>query len=270
MNSFTVTAAFTLTIILLKIQSTVSGTFKVLSPDTPIIVSFGETAILPCYLSPYTNAEDMMERWFRSKFSFTVHLYQNRKNNDLQIPKYQNRTYFNTSLIAVGKVSLSIHSITPSDEGSYTCLFQSLSFYDAADLELKVSALGSEPTIYIEDHQDGHLRAVCTSYGWSVIYWKDDNEHIIHPLSKENSQNALGLYDVEMILPLDSKSNSRLSCIIKHGFLEQEVETSIRVAGKHVNENHCFLQEIESLTANLGDVSQEKGKPAFILLLNQI
>lgn len=132
--------------------------FKVLSPDTPIIVSLGETAVLPCYLSPSTNAEDMMVRWFRSKFSFTVHLYQNRKNIGLQIPKYQNRTSFNTSLIADGKVSLSIHSIAPSDEGSYTCLFQSLSFYDAADLELKVSGMWNHFTIIFTVVQEQCIR----------------------------------------------------------------------------------------------------------------
>lgn len=248
MTPITVAAAFKVTIILLEVQTTVSEIFKVLSPDTPIIVSLGETAVLPCYLSPSTNAEDMMVRWFRSKFSFTVHLYQNRKNIGLQIPKYQNRTSFNTSLIADGKVSLSIHSIAPSDEGSYTCLFQSLSFYDAADLELKVSALGSGPTIFIEEHQDGHLRAVCKSYGWypkPVVYWKDENEHIIHPLTVAQSQNALSLFDVEMILALDSKSNRRLSCVIRHGFLEQELKSTIQIADPmFLRVSRCVISRI--------------------------
>ncbi|MEE6490714.1 hypothetical protein FKM82_015972 [Ascaphus truei] len=233
MTTFIVTAALKLSIIVSQFRGSLSESFKVVSPEASVIVSWGETAVLPCHLSPSTSAKDMTVRWFRSKFSFTVHLYQNGKSIDYQISEYQGRTELDTSLISNGEVSLSIHNITASDEGWYTCLFQSVTFYDAADLQLKVSAFGSDPYIYVEDNHDGSLRAVCKSNGWyprPEVLWRDHNEYSIQSSAEVQVQNGEGLFDIEILLLLNATSINKVSCVIRHSVLEQEKKSTIYIS----------------------------------------
>uniref|UniRef100_A0A8C3XR64 Ig-like domain-containing protein n=1 Tax=Chelydra serpentina TaxID=8475 RepID=A0A8C3XR64_CHESE len=122
----------------LLVPSTVS--FKVIGPDRPIRVLVGEDALLPCHLSPSMSAESMEVRWFRSMFSAVVHLYRDGRDQDgQQIAPYRSRTKLLKDGIANGTVSLRIDNITPSDEGTYGCHFQSPTFYEEAALELEVA-----------------------------------------------------------------------------------------------------------------------------------
>uniref|UniRef100_A0A8C3T3H5 Butyrophilin subfamily 1 member A1-like n=1 Tax=Chelydra serpentina TaxID=8475 RepID=A0A8C3T3H5_CHESE len=117
-----------------------SVTFKVIGPDHPITASVGEDALLPCHLSPSMSAQEMEVRWFRSKFSEPVHLYQNGKDQaDQQIPDYQGRTELLKEGIVNGSVVLRIRNISPSDYGQFNCFFRSRNFYEDAVLELKVA-----------------------------------------------------------------------------------------------------------------------------------
>ncbi|CAM5072181.1 unnamed protein product [Eretmochelys imbricata] len=111
-----------------------------MGPDRPIRVLVGEDALLPCHLSPRMSAESMEVLWFRSTISAVVHLYRNGRDQvGQQIAPYQSRTKFLKDGIANGTVSLRIRSITPSDDGTYSCLFQSPTFYEEAVLELQVA-----------------------------------------------------------------------------------------------------------------------------------
>ncbi|KAM8921397.1 butyrophilin subfamily 2 member A2-like [Pelodytes ibericus] len=227
--------------------------FKVVGSEAPVVVSLGDTAVLPCRLSPPINAESMTVRWFRSKFSFTVHLYQNGQNVDHQISEFQGRTSFNTSQITNGEVSLSIHNITPSDEGWYTCLFQSPSFYDATDLELKVSAYGSDPYIFVNDYQDGGLWAVCKSNGWypkPVILWRDNDGQPLQSSNEVQTLNTRGLYDIEMFLILNATSMNKVSCVIRHHLLKHEEKSTIHLSETlFLRVSRCVISRILLVTS---------------------
>uniref|UniRef100_A0A8C8SL11 Ig-like domain-containing protein n=1 Tax=Pelusios castaneus TaxID=367368 RepID=A0A8C8SL11_9SAUR len=81
----------------------------------------------------------MEVRWFRSRFSTVVHVYRDGQDqNGEQIPEYRGRTEFLKDNIANGRVSLRIRDIRPSDDGQYTCFFQSGDVYEEALLELQV------------------------------------------------------------------------------------------------------------------------------------
>uniref|UniRef100_A0A674INY3 Ig-like domain-containing protein n=1 Tax=Terrapene triunguis TaxID=2587831 RepID=A0A674INY3_9SAUR len=115
--------------------------FKVIGPDHPIMVSAGEDALLPCHLFRNTSVQKMEVRWYRSKFSEPVHLYQNEKDQaEQQIPNYQGRTELLKDGIVDGSIVLRIRNITPSDHGQFICFFRSSRFYAEATLELKVTA----------------------------------------------------------------------------------------------------------------------------------
>ncbi|XP_053904668.1 myelin-oligodendrocyte glycoprotein-like isoform X1 [Malaclemys terrapin pileata] len=117
-----------------------SVNFKVIGPDHPIMASAGEDALLPCHLFRNTSAQKMEVRWYRSKFSEPIHLYQNEKDQaEQQIPNYQGRTELLKDGIVNGSVVLRIRNITPSDHGQFICFFRSSRFYAEATLELKVT-----------------------------------------------------------------------------------------------------------------------------------
>nr|XP_014435497.1 myelin-oligodendrocyte glycoprotein-like [Pelodiscus sinensis] len=116
--------------------------FTVMGPKCPIAASLGGEAVLSCHLSPRMSAESMEVRWFRSQFSAVVHLYRDGQDQfGEQMPEYRGRTELLKHNIADGKVSLRIRDIRPSDEGQYTCLFQSGDFYEEALLEVQVPDL---------------------------------------------------------------------------------------------------------------------------------
>ncbi|XP_026518570.1 butyrophilin subfamily 1 member A1-like [Terrapene carolina triunguis] len=130
---------------MLHVSTLESVNFKVIGPDHPITVSAGEDALLPCHLSPSMNAQEMEVRWFQSKDSELVHLYQDGKDQtELQISKYRDRTELLKDGIVDGRVALHIRNITPSDQGQFICFFRSPSFFGEATLELKVTVIVTE------------------------------------------------------------------------------------------------------------------------------
>uniref|UniRef100_F6RHH8 Ig-like domain-containing protein n=1 Tax=Ornithorhynchus anatinus TaxID=9258 RepID=F6RHH8_ORNAN len=132
--------------------STMFWQFSVVGPHRPILAKWGEDAELPCQLYPKTNAEHMEIRWYRSNDSRLVHLYPEGKDQESeQMPEFQGRTTLIRDAIAEGRVALRIHRVRVSDQGSYTCRFQS-SIIEEAVLELGVirKSLASvrQPVLY--------------------------------------------------------------------------------------------------------------------------
>uniref|UniRef100_K7FLG1 Ig-like domain-containing protein n=1 Tax=Pelodiscus sinensis TaxID=13735 RepID=K7FLG1_PELSI len=116
--------------------------FTVTGSECPIAASLGGEAVLSCHLSPRMSAESMEVRWFRSRFSAVVHVYRDGQDQfGEQMPEYRGRTELLKDNITDGKVSLRIRDVRPSDEGQYTCLFQSSVSHEDASLELQVAEL---------------------------------------------------------------------------------------------------------------------------------
>ncbi|XP_069930905.1 myelin-oligodendrocyte glycoprotein-like, partial [Oryctolagus cuniculus] len=67
--------------------------FQVIGPSYPMVAVLGGDATLPCSLFPPMNAEDMEMRWFHTKISEVVFVYQNgQKKNKKQMPQYAGGT----------------------------------------------------------------------------------------------------------------------------------------------------------------------------------
>lgn len=114
--------------------------FKVIVPAEPITALVGDDVVLPCHLSPETNAKNMKVRWFQNKFSSPVHLYHAGKDQDReQMPEYNGRTQLLKDGIGDGNVTLRILSIRTSDEGQYHCFVENGTYYEEGILELKVA-----------------------------------------------------------------------------------------------------------------------------------
>nr|XP_033771613.1 butyrophilin subfamily 1 member A1-like [Geotrypetes seraphini] len=139
-RTFSSLQSFILLLISHHFQIVHTERFKVIGPGQPVVAVLGENVVLPCHLDPVLSAERMQVRWFQTRFDLIVHLYENGKDrNKEQIPEYRDRTELIRKDISCGSVSLRIYNIQLDDTGSYTCFFQSDTYYEEATLELKVA-----------------------------------------------------------------------------------------------------------------------------------
>ncbi|KAG6929566.1 butyrophilin subfamily 3 member A2 [Chelydra serpentina] len=218
----------------LQVHRLASAHFTVTGPDHPITASLGGEAVLPCHLSPRMSTENMEVRWFRSWFSPVVHLYRDGQDQyGKQMLEYRGRTELLKDNITDGSVSLRIHDIQPSDDGQYTCFFQSSVSYEAALLELQVAGLGSALYISVEGHQDRGIRVVCRSSGWypePEALWNDLQGQLLPSASEKISQEANGLFQTEIAIVLTEESNQKVSCCVRNPRLNQERASTIYVA----------------------------------------
>uniref|UniRef100_A0A8C0H1Q0 Butyrophilin subfamily 1 member A1 n=1 Tax=Chelonoidis abingdonii TaxID=106734 RepID=A0A8C0H1Q0_CHEAB len=208
--------------------------FSVTGPGHPVTAIVGEAVVLPCHLSPRMSAENMEVRWFRSEFFSFVHLYQHGKDQyGKQMPEYRGRTELLKAGITDGNVSLQILNIRRSDEGQYNCFVQDGPFYEEAPLELKIAALGSNPLISVESHQDGGIRVVCQSAGWypePKVLWRDPSGQELPSLSEAKSLRGSGLFETENSIIIKERSNQNLSCWVRNTVLNQEKESTVYIA----------------------------------------
>ncbi|XP_074917477.1 LOW QUALITY PROTEIN: butyrophilin subfamily 1 member A1-like [Chelonoidis abingdonii] len=225
---------FIIFFIIITFQARTSAQFSVTGPGHPVTAIVGEAVVLPCHLSPRMSAENMEVRWFRSEFFSFVHLYQHGKDQyGKQMPEYRGRTELLKAGITDGNVSLQILNIRRSDEGQYNCFVQDGPFYEEAPLELKIAALGSNPLISVESHQDGGIRVVCQSAGWypePKVLWRDPSGQELPSLSEAKSLRGSGLFETENSIIIKERSNQNLSCWVRNTVLNQEKESTVYIA----------------------------------------
>uniref|UniRef100_M3Y7C8 Ig-like domain-containing protein n=1 Tax=Mustela putorius furo TaxID=9669 RepID=M3Y7C8_MUSPF len=129
--------------LLLLLQVPAGGSaeeFMVIGPSGPIVAVLGADVTLPCLVSPTMDVENMELRWFRSKFSEAVFIYQNqREQREEQLPQYRGRTSLVKDFLTQGEAAVRIHNVQAFDNGLYTCFFRMGIFHEEAGLELKVA-----------------------------------------------------------------------------------------------------------------------------------
>ncbi|MBN3312618.1 BT2A2 protein, partial [Atractosteus spatula] len=112
---------------------------QLVGPAAPVVVSPGEDAVLPCFLSTKESVEDLEIRWFRGDYTAPVCLYQNHQyNSETQDPAYKGRVELFSKELSRGNVSLTLRNITRSDHGRYRCMVLSGLWDDDADIYLFV------------------------------------------------------------------------------------------------------------------------------------
>ncbi|XP_042702599.2 butyrophilin subfamily 2 member A1-like isoform X2 [Chrysemys picta bellii] len=263
----------------LQVHRLVSAQFTVTGPDDPVIASLGGEAILSCHLSPRMSAENMEVRWFRSKYFEVVHLYRDGQDQyGEHMLEYQGRTELLKDDITNGRVSLRIHNIRPSDNGQYTCYFESSVSYEEAFMELQVAGLGSDPVISVEGHQDGGIRVVCRSSRWypePEAQWRDLQGKILPSASKEITPEADSLFQTEIAIVLTEESNQKVSCCVTNLRLNQKRESAISIAeilrSEMESEKETLLSEREreketlqaAMKRQKGEYEAVKGKCVF-------
>ncbi|XP_022422286.1 butyrophilin-like protein 1 isoform X1 [Delphinapterus leucas] len=205
--------------------------FFVAGPSDPIVAVLGGDTVLPCHVFPPISAEDMELRWLRSKSSEAVFIYQNRvKQDEGQMARYAGRTSLVSDFLAQEEAAVRIQRVQVSDNGLYTCFFRKGGFYKGASLELKVAGVGSAPQVRITGPEEDGVRVVCTASGWfpkPQVQWRDLSGEKFLAFSEAHSQDAEGLFSVEVALVVRDSSAGNVTCSVLNTVLGQEKAMAI-------------------------------------------
>ncbi|XP_060019917.1 butyrophilin-like protein 1 [Lagenorhynchus albirostris] len=170
-------------------------------------------------------------RWFRSKSSEAVFIYQNRvEQNEGQMARYAGRTSLVSDFLAQGEAAVRIQRVQVSDNGLYTCFFRKGGFYKEASLELKVAGVGSAPQVRITGPEEDGVRVVCTASGWfpkPQVQWRDLSGEKFPVFSEAHSQDTEGLFSVEVALVVRDSSAGNVTCSVLNTVLGQEKAMAI-------------------------------------------
>uniref|UniRef100_A0A8C9UIT3 Uncharacterized protein n=1 Tax=Spermophilus dauricus TaxID=99837 RepID=A0A8C9UIT3_SPEDA len=207
--------------------------FQVAGPRHPIVAVLGEDAILPCFLVPAMNAENMELGWFRTTFSQTVFIYWNQwEQTEEQMAEYRGRTSLVRSCLTEGHAAMHLRQVRVSDNGMYTCFFRHGSFYEEADLEVKVAGMGSAPQVHIEGPEEDGVRVVCKASGWfpkPQVQWRDFSGNKFPALSEAHTQDSEQLFSVEATLVVRDSSVGDVTCSVLNPVLDQEKAVAIYI-----------------------------------------
>uniref|UniRef100_W5M5F8 Uncharacterized protein n=1 Tax=Lepisosteus oculatus TaxID=7918 RepID=W5M5F8_LEPOC len=206
-------------ILIPKVAECGAALFLVVGPAGPVVVSPGEDTVLPCSLSPSISAVNLEIRWFREDYNDHVCLYQNH----MYVPRstdssYNGRADLFLQKITEGNVSLNLRAVIPSDDGPYKCMVVSSPYYEEAVINVRVTALGSQPSVSLHSPGGGQTQLLCRSEGWfpaPAVIWTDRDGHDVTSLSSSTvEKDSQGLLSVSSYIPVQQESNI-FSCLVR-------------------------------------------------------
>ncbi|XP_076871268.1 butyrophilin subfamily 1 member A1-like [Brachyhypopomus gauderio] len=203
-----------------------------------VLGSLGSSVVLPCWLNPPLNVEDMEIRWYRpNHYREPVLLYLNRKIvSDQQEDRYRNRSSLSlreehSTGLKGGDVSIRLENLTLADQGVFNCFVSGDNAYGTGTLSLNLIALGSSPVLSLQPQGD-LINVTCRSCGWlprPEVEWKSDKQTTLHTGGLIFSQDVDELTCVHSwVLRSPSKATS-VSCYISlSGVGERDGHVDIR------------------------------------------
>uniref|UniRef100_A0A8C7AU83 Butyrophilin-like protein 1 n=1 Tax=Neovison vison TaxID=452646 RepID=A0A8C7AU83_NEOVI len=205
--------------------------FMVIGPSEPIVAVLGGDITLPCRVSPAMDVENMELRWFRSKFSEAVFIYQShQEQREEQLVKYRGRTSLVKDFLTLGEAAVRIHNVQAFDNGLYTCFFRMGIFYEEASLELKVAGVGPAPQVHITGPEEDGVQIVCIASGWfpkPQVQWRTLSGEKLLTFSETQAQDAEGLFTIESTLVVRDRSSGNVTCSVLNPILGQEKSMAI-------------------------------------------
>ncbi|KAG6926811.1 butyrophilin subfamily 1 member A1-like [Chelydra serpentina] len=209
-----------------------SESFTLKGSDSPVIATVGTDVILPCQLSPRTNAKEMEVRWHSSETPGLTHHYVNGHDApQKQNPHYRGRTELFKEELPNGNVSLLLKKVQVADGGSYVCFIVNKLNYLEGLVELKVGAVGTGPTISVHRSQDQAVTLTCSSEGWypePAILWAD--RHGQRQNSTMSSvKDVQGLHNIQSHVAVKDESQV-LVCQLQSNFWDQTRQSELQLS----------------------------------------
>ncbi|KAH1181118.1 hypothetical protein KIL84_002052 [Mauremys mutica] len=229
-----VTAVHILTF--LQMPHLISGQFKIIPPQNPVIAIIGEGVVLPCQLTTRNNAETITVQWILSRDSekIDVSTYDGPNKAKSQDERYRGRTQFFQTEFQAGNVSLNLKDVIVSDKGKYTCSVSLGTWYDEVVVELDVTARGGESSIFMEDYADQGIGLTCRSEGWfpepQVLWLDSKGQNRPEKPTTINTKTGAGIYNIESAINIEPGSDNEVSCKIINNILKTASESRVRIS----------------------------------------
>uniref|UniRef100_A0A7N8WN63 Ig-like domain-containing protein n=1 Tax=Mastacembelus armatus TaxID=205130 RepID=A0A7N8WN63_9TELE len=194
-----------------------------------VLAQRGHMIILPCWLNPPQNAEDLEVRWYRDgHFDTPIMLYQKRLSDTSKEASYVGRVSFGlkdaeSGGLKAGDVSLKLLNVTVSDEGVYNCYISSDQGYDKATVSLHVTG-----ECHTTQKKENAVSVSCESTGWYPqpwLCWSDQKQNLTSN-SLKYSKDSSGLVSVHSSLLVSSSSDVSCSVGLSDG---EAKETSVHL-----------------------------------------
>ncbi|MBN3318048.1 BT3A3 protein, partial [Atractosteus spatula] len=223
-----------------------SERFEVHGPAAPVVVSPGEDAVLPCYLSPDISAEDLEIRWFKKNYHDLICLYESHQYDLVkQNHDYRDRAGLFLQELHRGNVSLTLRDVRRSDHGQYTCMVGSDLMEDNTIIDLVVRALGSQPSVSLHSPGGDQTQLLCRSEGWfpqPAVIWtdRDGNEVTSQPPTVDT--DSQGLLSVSSYIPVKQESNI-FSCLVRSALPEPDGGSQLHIASQ-IQESPGILGQV--------------------------
>ncbi|KAG7314160.1 hypothetical protein KOW79_022656 [Hemibagrus wyckioides] len=199
-------------------------TFFVNCSETVIMGKYGSSVVLPCWLTPNTNAETWEVRWYRpNQFKEPLLFYTDRKVITDYQEIYKNRSSLTqrnpqSTGLKQGDVSLKLDNLGLSDIGIFHCYVSGDTSYDSSTVTLSITALGSMPILSLEHHHDS-VNLTCTSSGWFPqprLLWKFTKEgDVLSELRTPiYTKQGNGLFSIKSWVILSSSVSNTITCSV--------------------------------------------------------
>ncbi|XP_067170365.1 butyrophilin subfamily 3 member A2-like [Apteryx mantelli] len=225
-------------IIFLQIIHSVTGQFKIIPPDNPVIGVIGKGVILPCQLKAKTISERLSVQWIfttnSEKIDVSIYDGKNTQNPVTEDKRYQGRTNFFHTEFNKGNVSLYLKDVMVSDKGKYTCSVFFENWYDEVVVELQVAAIGDESSVSLDGHVGQGIGLTCKSQGWfpePIVVWLDSKREIRkEKATTQNVKTSSGIFDVISSMNLEPRSDMEVSCRVVNDLLNTARESRVLIS----------------------------------------
>lgn len=106
--------------------------------------------------------------------------------------------------------------------------------------------MGSAPQVRITGPEEDGVRVVCTASGWfpkPQVQWRDLTGEKFPAFSEAHSQDAEGLFSVEVALVVRDSSAGNVTCSVLNTVLGQEKAMAIFIPGQRCSLHPAGLGE---------------------------
>ncbi|XP_074873908.1 butyrophilin subfamily 3 member A1-like [Carettochelys insculpta] len=223
-------------VIFLLIPHLITGRFRIIPPQNPVIAVIGEGAVLPCQLTPENSPDTLNVQWILSRppDKIDVSTYVGKNKVERQDERYQGRTQFFLTEFQRGNVSLYLKDVKVSDKGKYTCSVSLETWYDEVVVELEVAARGGEASIFLDDYADQGIGLTCRSEGWfpepQVLWLNSQGEKRTEKRNTILKKTPAGIYNIESSINIDRGSDNEVSCKIINNMLKTASESRVLIS----------------------------------------
>ncbi|XP_010193083.1 PREDICTED: butyrophilin-like protein 8, partial [Mesitornis unicolor] len=241
-------------IIFLQTIHLVTGQYKIIPPDKPVIGVVGKEVILPCQLKVKIIPERLTVQWIftgnTKKIDVTTFDGKNTHNPVHEDNTYQGRTSFFHFEFIKGNVSLHLKNVMLSDKGKYTCSVFFENWYDEVVVDLDVAAKGDESSVSLDGPVGQGISLTCKSQGWfpepKVVWLNSKGQTRKEEVTTQVIRTSSGIFDVISSMNLELGSDKEVSCRVVNNLLNARCESRVLISDSFTQSRKADFWEARS------------------------